>query len=434
MFAAEFDRIFGKTDARITVLEEMPVGGALASALAGLRSTQMDAYAAVRVHALWSKVIAWASAQQMIATNDCLSGLRGALGQPDDLNESYLLAAQEIACATAIPYPTARGQIELVDRVGECMPESWIALDRGSLSLNHIKALHRTTSNCPARIAAAVDAKIIPLAVARGWTPSELARAARKLIIALDPEGAALREETAKEHSDVEFYPGEDGMASLNAYGDATLVHQVADMIDARAAAMGSEGDDRPIGVRRVQALADAVLGSNGSAAAPPIHTVVTVDLTTLLGLNERPGELSGYGPITPDTARQLAADSTLCRLVTDPVTGGGLDLGRKYKPSRLLRDLVRATQSRCSMIGCSRPAYNCEIDHRLEHGRGGRTSQENLQPLCKLHHQLKTKKRWKVGVNADDGQTWTSYLGFTYVSHDRDPLGADPDPPAVAA
>ncbi|HWC34876.1 MAG TPA: DUF222 domain-containing protein [Mycobacteriales bacterium] len=436
MLDPEFDRIFGKTDARLAVLEEMPVGGALASALVALRSLQMDGYAAVRVHALWSKVIAWAAAQQMIATNDCVSGVRGLVGPPDDPHEAYVLAAQEIACATSVPYPTAMAQIELVDRIGECMPESWSALDRGDISLNHVKACHRATRNCPPRVAAAVEAQVIPQAVARGWTPSELARAARKLIITIDPEGAAQREAEAKTRSDVEFFPGEDGMAGLNSFGPAPLVREMADVIDDRAATMKREGDNRSIGLRRFQALYDAVVGSSAGSKPSPAraHTLLTVPLTTVLGLDDQPGELAGYGPVTAATARRIAADSTLSRLVTDPMSGTPIDLGRKYKPSRLLRDLVKATQPRCSMIGCSRPAYQCEMDHRLEHNRGGDTNPQNLQPLCKLHHQLKTKQRWKVGINADGEQEWTSYLGFRYVSRDRDPRAGDPDPPRQVA
>jgi hypothetical protein len=429
-----FGCIFGKTDARIAVLEEMPVGAGLAAALVALRDMQMDAYAAVRVHTLWSKVIAWATAQQMIVTNDSISGLRGLVGPPDDLNEPYLLAAQELASATSIPYATARAQVDLVDRVSECMPESWMALDRGDLSLNHIKALHRATRNCTPKVAEAVDRQLAPQAVTRRWTPSELARAARKLIITIDPAGAAEREEKAAAESNVEFFPGEDGMSHLHVFGPAPFVRAIADVIDDRAAAMGREGDDRPIGVRRFHALVDAVRQPAGSTGeSPSAHTLVTIDLGTLLGLNDNPGELAGYGPITADTARKIAADSTLQRLVTDAL-GNPIDLGRKYKPSKLLRDLVRATQPRCSMIGCSRPAYQCELDHRLEHGSGGDTKPENLQPLCKLHHQLKTKKRWKVGVNADGKQTWTSFLGLTYVAHDQDPYVGDADPPAEAA
>ena len=114
-----FDRIFGRTDTRIAVLEEMPVDGQLASALAALRTMQMDGYAAVRVHALWSKVISWATAQQMIATNDAISGIRGLVGPPDDLNEPYRIAAQEIANATAITRSRLSNEGVMLRQCGE---------------------------------------------------------------------------------------------------------------------------------------------------------------------------------------------------------------------------------------------------------------------------------------------------------------------------
>ena len=44
------------------------------------------------------------------------------------------------------------------------------------------------------------------------------------------------------------------------------------------------------------------------------------VALSTLLGFDEQPGELAGYGPIPADLARRMAADptGTWTRLVTD--------------------------------------------------------------------------------------------------------------------
>ena len=70
---------------------------------------------------------------------------------------------------------------------------------------------------------------------------------------------------------------------------------------------------------------------------------------------------------------------------------------------------------------------------------------------MCKLHHQLKTKKLWRVDLNADGTETWTSYLGRRHTKKaawyplpeplgpdeevpehvdDALPLFADPDPP----
>ncbi|HVW81289.1 MAG TPA: DUF222 domain-containing protein [Mycobacteriales bacterium] len=434
MYGADLAAAFARSDARIAVLEEMPVGGSLAAGLVALRAAPVDARSSVRVHALWGKVIAWATAQQMIATNSCIYGVRECY--PDVIGEEHILAANEIAAATAIPFGTAIAHIELVERIDECMPASWEALDRGEISLGHLRTMHRVTRDCSPAVVQRVETKLIPIAVARGWTPSELARAVRKEIIAIDPEGAADRAEKAKAKADVEFLPGENDTATIAAHGDAEQVRHMMDLLDERAAAMGRAGDDRPIGVRRFAALFAAVTGAGDGSVPGTLRALVLVkvDLTTLLGLNDNPAELCGYGPITAETARRIAADATLRRLVTDPLTGSVVDLGRKYRPSKLLRDLVRVTQPRCAMVGCSRPAYQCEIDHRLEHNRGGDTNQDNLQPLCKLHHQLKTKKQWKVGVNADGSLTWTSFLGFTYTSRKQDPLTGDPDPPESAA
>ncbi|PFG38530.1 uncharacterized protein DUF222 [Georgenia soli] len=50
---------------------------------------------------------------------------------------------------------------------------------------------------------------------------------------------------------------------------------------------------------------------------------------------------LDGYGPITPDIARALAAGGTWRRLITDPLSGVVTDLGRtRYRPPAALQDL----------------------------------------------------------------------------------------------
>jgi hypothetical protein len=63
-----------------------------------------------------------------------------------------------------------------------------------------------------------------------------------------------------------------------------------------------------------------------------------TLHLPTLLGLQEHPGELAGYGPLPPDLARELAADAKWRRLIYEPHTGRLLDLGHtSYQPSETL-------------------------------------------------------------------------------------------------
>ena len=192
------------------------------------------------------------------------------------------------------------------------------------------------------------------------------------------------------------------------------------DSIEARAADLALADKCLPIGLCRFNALADLVLGE-AAAARPNVEVVLTIDLTTWLGLNENPGELSGYGPISAETARDLARDASFRRLITDPMTAETLDLGtRRYRPSEPLRRFVVARDKTCQFPGCGRRAIRCDIDHcqernHIDPDKGGRTDAANLRPLCRMHHNLKTKKLWHVDINPDGSEVWTSALGFVY-------------------
>ncbi|MDQ1625360.1 MAG: hypothetical protein QOJ49_858 [Actinomycetota bacterium] len=153
----------------------------------------------------------------------------------------------------------------------------------------------------------------------------------------------------------------------------------------------------------------------------------IVVDLPTLLGLADNPGELAGYGPVPAPLARQLAADTDWVRWTVDPGTGRIVDVGaRHYRPSNLLAAHITAAQRTCGFPGCSRPAAGCDLDHVVEFRRGGRTVRRNLGPLCRQHHNAKTHGGWTLHYDPHTGtRTWTSPLGKTY----RKP----PDPPLQA-
>ncbi|WP_242504468.1 DUF222 domain-containing protein [Promicromonospora panici] len=65
----------------------------------------------------------------------------------------------------------------------------------------------------------------------------------------------------------------------------------------------------------------------------------VTIPASTLLGLNDAPGDLAGYGPIPAETAAAIAQDATWQRLLTDPVTGILTDYSTTtYQPGKVNR------------------------------------------------------------------------------------------------
>ena len=136
----------------------------------------------------------------------------------------------------------------------------------------------------------------------------------------------------------------------------------------------------------------------------------LTLDLPTLLGLQDNPGILAGYGEIPASVARLLATDAKWKRFVSDPITGNLLDFGRiTYQPPQPLVDFIVARDRRCRFPGCRQPARICDIDHAIPWEEGGQTSKENLGLLCRRHHRMKTHGGWKLLSGADGSCEWTS-------------------------
>jgi hypothetical protein len=158
----------------------------------------------------------------------------------------------------------------------------------------------------------------------------------------------------------------------------------------------------------------------------------VTVALSTLLGLDNQPGELAGHGPIPAPLARHLAADptGTWHRLVTDPL-GQLLDYGRTtYKPPADLRDHVIARDQTSRFPGDHRDARRCDLDHRIRWTDGGHTNAANLQALSRRAHFAKDDAGWTVELTTDGTHHWTSPLGRSYdVPADTYPIDHTLDP-----
>jgi|GEM_PF-233634 len=153
-------------------------------------------------------------------------------------------------------------------------------------------------------------------------------------------------------------------------------------------------------------------------------HLQVTVAGTTLLGLDDQPGELAGYGPIPADVARQVATDATWRAVLTDPALGTVTAVGeRSYRPGAVLTRDVMARDRTCTFPGCSQPSHRCDLDHRcaFDPSRPAeqQTHKDNLHALCRFHHNLKTLHGWAPTFDPPTGvTTWTSPLGKRYERH----------------
>ena len=155
----------------------------------------------------------------------------------------------------------------------------------------------------------------------------------------------------------------------------------------------------------------------------------ITVPAMTLAdgpASDELPGTVNG-SPVSPDVARQMvgSGSDTVYRLLTDPNTGEILDhVATTYTISARMRHALVARWRYCTAPGCDRPATKAELDHiepfnHRHPARGGPTTMENLHPLCKHHHQLKTQGVFRLRREPRTGVlTWTLPGGTTATTH----------------
>jgi hypothetical protein len=114
---------------------------------------------------------------------------------------------------------------------------------------------------------------------------------------------------------------------------------------------------------------------------------VVTLDLDALEGRAGR-AELQDWGPVAPETARRLACDAKVSRVITDGA-GQPLDVGRSTRVvPPALRRAATVRDRGCRFPGCGRPPGWCDAHHVRHWADGGETALDNLVLLCRPHHR----------------------------------------------
>ena len=151
----------------------------------------------------------------------------------------------------------------------------------------------------------------------------------------------------------------------------------------------------------------------------------IVMKLSTLIGLDNDPALLTGWGPVIADIARQVAlaelANPHWKWSLTDE---NGLLLHHGHtqrRPTTAEADFVRARDRVCKTKGCRRPATTCDLDHRREYAKGGPSHRGNLGPNCDRHHPMREDHGYQVTLDPTTGvHTWIAPNGRTY------PVGPD--------
>jgi hypothetical protein len=335
---------------------------------------------------------------------------------------------EDIATALRLSPTTAQSRIDVARVLVSHLPNTISALASGEISTAHANVIAKETATA---IRNGLSEEGIfrveqaALAYAEFHTPGQVATKVKTTIAKFSPEEFEEIVDRARDSRRVSCYPEADGMATVVAILPAEDAQTVMKSIEAYILKRNQddEGDAEwsmlSADMKRADALtymASQALASMADDVRPhrrPISIGVAVDLQTLLGLAENPGQLAGYGAIPASVARRLAADGNWQRFISDPTTGNLLDFGReKYTPPQELVDYLLARDRVCRFPGCRRTGQSSDIDHALSWESGGETNPANLGLLCRRHHRMKTHGGWKLESNADGSCTWESPVG----------------------
>ncbi|MBV9141971.1 MAG: DUF222 domain-containing protein [Pseudonocardiales bacterium] len=439
----------------------------------------------------WERVMAWAQARQfreIASFMSCAEARNAALGASS--SQAHESAVAEVGLMLRVSAGTAAARVGDAWSLCTRLPGTLAALEQGRITLAKARVIDAETANLAEEHTAAVERQV--LARARGQTPGQLRAATRRAVLTADAAAARKRAERARRERGVRMWPEPEGMATLSAYLPAEDAVGVFAVLDEYARHSAVPGDERSMEARRGDALVDLVLNPTGYAsestrtarehtaqepsgrqntpdpssagASTPrasghardhtptgpvpdsagcrctcgqcrrgggVDIRVTIPYTALLGADELPGELAGYGPIPAAVARDLAAGGTWRRTLTDPASGRPVDYGTtRYRPPTHLAGLVITRDQTCQFPGCRVPAHRCDLDHGVAYDPAtgtGSTSDTNLGPKCRRHHQVKQTPGWSVTQHPDGCTTWITPSGHQY--HSQPPPLTDPEP-----
>ena len=267
----------------------------------------------------------------------------------------------------------------------------------------------------------------------RPYHSAEVNRLARAARLRVCPESAQQARVRAFSDRRVTVNPAGNGMATLVAELADIDAHRIQRRLTALAAGLQADAspdghpDPRTRDQLRADVLVDLLLGARAprsevadpAAAGGPNDTTprpgspsdatraeiqVIVSLETLLGLSQDLAEVPGLGPVPSEVARALACDGRWWAWVTDAAGAVTATGTRGYVPSAGLARLIRAREPRCRFPGCHQPATRCDLDHAVPWPHGA-TTPENLGPLCRRHHNLKTHTPWVLDPDPPPGR-----------------------------
>jgi len=398
-------------------LEAIPPGLFLASIVSSVDRSRLSDHDTVRLLTARDRLVSHLQAERSAD----IAEVANRSSDRDGLGGEF--AALEVGTALRLTGMAAMAEVAFAVEMTERLPRVHEMLTAGQIDIRRARVLADGTSHIPAETARQVVEEVADRAP--GLTTGQLRALVRKRCIAAEPDDAATRIEHAVQQRRVVLEATPAGSANLHLL-DLAPDEAAAAWERIGALARDLHKDGRSMDQRRADVALDLLCGTASGAGGSADRGMVdiTVDLTTLLELDQSPGELGGWGPVVAGIARDIVDRQVGGRWQATVIDDNGdpLAVAVRRRPTAAQSRQVRARHRTCVFPGCRRPARRSDLDHTIRHTDGGPTLQRNLAPLCRRHHRAKDEGGWRYRRLANGDHHWTSPLGHTYVKSGRSP------------
>jgi hypothetical protein len=430
-----------------------------AEVLAALRAEQDDRRASeVRSMRLAAHWVALHPAADPSHPEECFQSPKTLAGEGSPVIDEFCIP--DVATMLGLTCDAVGSYLTDVIELRYRLPNLWAGVLAGEVTPWRARAIAQATLALTPEAAAFVDEQTAWCA--NRVTPAQLIRLVDHARARFMPDALAKEIEDAADRRHVTFSTDQvsyDGTIHLEADLEIPDALGLAEAVADGAARLAALGSQDTLDGRRATALGDLArhqlafgfedeesAGSVVEEGAPApvtkpqppttqivLHAHLSADAILRPDLASGDQCLTGY--VEQAGGRVLSADQIAAwcgregvSVVVKPV----IDLRQRletagYTPTPRIRDHVIARDRTCVFPWCGRNARRCDLDHVLPYDhdhpdRGGPTATDNLAPLCRRHHRLKTRGRWRYRMTSPGVFVWTSPLGHEFL---RDHTGS---------
>jgi uncharacterized protein DUF222/HNH endonuclease len=325
--------------------------------------------------------------------------------------------ASEIALARHDSPTRGAQHLKMAKTLVRDMPHTLAALEAGVLSEWRASLIAREAADLSAVDRRTLDAELCAdVSNLEGMGDKRITAAAKSIAHRLDDRPATERAAKAAANRRVTFRPAPDAMSYVTAFLPAAQGMSVFTALGRAAGTAINTGDPRSRDALMTDTLVERVTGRPAWVPEPVAVNLVLSD-ETLLGGDNSPAVMEGYGPIPARVARDLVdaavtderSKATLRRLYRHPQSGAlvGMESRSRSFPKGLAR-FIRLRDLGCRTPYCDAPIRH--LDHAQPKNRGGPTTARNGRGACEHCNYVKETPGWHVATGEENGVHTTEF------------------------